>query len=197
MEQQAVIPYGYCHCACGEKTTVTKKPCAGYRIGEPKRFILGHQMRLTNPHSKGEKSHRWKGGKFETRGYVRIRQETHPRANESGYVFEHIAIAERALGRLLPPGAEIHHLNEIKNDNRNSNLIICPSRSYHFLLHARTRALKACGNPRFRKCYGCKRWNDPADMGRWAKTLFVHFLCAKLLNKKRRINARLAKENTQ
>lgn len=41
------IPYGYCHCGCGQKTTVPKESSKqGNRIkGEPMRFIRGHSGR--------------------------------------------------------------------------------------------------------------------------------------------------------
>lgn len=40
------IPYGYCHCGCGAKTTIcpgTDRP-AGHIKGEPHRFLLGHHL---------------------------------------------------------------------------------------------------------------------------------------------------------
>lgn len=48
-------------------------------------------------------------------------------------VFEHVSVAERALGHSLPAGAVVHHANGIKTDNRGANLVICQSKSYHNL----------------------------------------------------------------
>ena len=56
---------------------------------------------------------------------------------------EHVAVAEKSLGKPLPPGAVVHHVNEDKLDNRNSNLVICPDRAYHNALHAKMRAQSA------------------------------------------------------
>lgn len=39
--------------------------------------------------------------------------------------YVHILVAEKALGRTLPKGAEVHHVNEDRADNRNTNLVIC------------------------------------------------------------------------
>lgn len=40
----AEVPYGFCHCGCGRRTTVSPKdwPLKGYVAGEPRRFISGH-----------------------------------------------------------------------------------------------------------------------------------------------------------
>lgn len=70
--------------------------------------------------------------------------------------YEHILIAERALGKPLPKGAEVHHVNEDKRNNRPSNLVICQDRAYHALLHRRARVLRASGNPNTQRiCYRC------------------------------------------
>lgn len=89
--------------------------------------------------------------------------------NACGYRFvdgeaEHVAIAEKALGKKLPAGAIVHHVNENTLDNANSNLVICPSRAYHNLLHMRMRALAACGNANWMLCPFCGKHDDPANL---------------------------------
>jgi hypothetical protein len=43
----AGVPFGYCWCGCGRKTTIAKQtdPRCGHAKGEPVRFINGHQNR--------------------------------------------------------------------------------------------------------------------------------------------------------
>jgi hypothetical protein len=42
------IPYGYCHCGCGQKTKIADSTDkrAGWIKGEPRRFLHGHWTRL-------------------------------------------------------------------------------------------------------------------------------------------------------
>jgi HNH endonuclease len=69
-------------------------------------------------------------------------------SNSAGYivltvdgkrVYEHVLKAEKALGKKLPKGAVVHHLNNRPWDNRNENLVVCPSQNYHLLLHRRMK----------------------------------------------------------
>ncbi len=50
--------------------------------------------------------------------------------------YEHVWLAEKALGKPLPPGAVVHHVTERKTDNLGPfKLVICPSMKYHSLIH--------------------------------------------------------------
>ena len=67
--------------------------------------------------------------------------------NQSGYVmiwngkweYEHRLVAEKALGKPLPPDAVIHHVDGDSMNNRPSNLVVCPDQGYHRLLHIRMK----------------------------------------------------------
>jgi hypothetical protein len=71
----------------------------------------------------GESNGNWKGGQARhKKGYVMIRTPGHPRATTGNYVFEHILVVERLLGRHLLPDENVHHINGIRDDNRPENL---------------------------------------------------------------------------
>src|SRR5262249_53357286 len=97
---------------------------------------------------RGPRNRNWKGGRRPLRqsGYVRIWSPEHPLADAQGYVFERLALAMKALGKMLPPHAEVHHVNRQGGDNRPGNLVICQDNAYHKLLHSRTEACEACGH---------------------------------------------------
>lgn len=95
----------------------------------------------------------------------------------------HVRVVEAAIGKCLPKGAEVHHVNEITSDNRPENLVVCPNRQYHMILHARQRALDASGHANWRKCSYCKEYDDPKNMTGLASrgqllNRFYHKQCA-------------------
>ncbi len=115
------------------------------------------------PILRGPDSPRWKGGTTMMAGYKRVACHGHPRANRDGYVLEHILIAEKALGKPLPAGCEVHHAAG-KGDN--SKLVICQDHAYHALLHRRMRVLAAGGIPDADKvCSRCKALKPHACFG--------------------------------
>lgn len=69
------------------------------------------------------------------KGYKKILMATHPRADGKGYVFEHILIAEKVIGRTLAESEEVHHKDLDKLNNDPSNLVICASHSEHMAFH--------------------------------------------------------------
>jgi len=77
-----------------------------------------------------------------------------------GYAYEHVVVAEKALGKPLPLKAKVHHLDEDRANNAGNNLVICEDQAYHAMLHLRMKSLRATGNPNLRQCYCCKEWRQ-------------------------------------
>lgn len=59
----------------------------------------------------------------------------------------HVIVAEKALGKPLPVGSKVHHVDSDGHNNANRNLVICQDEAYHKLLHRRQRVRAAGGNP--------------------------------------------------
>jgi len=137
------ISYGYCQCGCRNKTTISGKTRTkiGHIKGEPVTFRRGHKC---------------KHGRLRGR-YKQIYIDGVPTA-------EHRVIAAKALGKPLPPEAEIHHVNGTGTDNENRNLVICQDVQYHRLLHLRLRSLLASGFTNYRKCQYCKTYDHPNNL---------------------------------
>ena len=63
-------------------------------------------------------------GRYLKNGYIMSFAKGHPRAKgpRGNYVFEHILVMEKHLGRYLLESENVHHKNGIKNDNTIDNL---------------------------------------------------------------------------
>ena len=83
----------------------------------------------------GAKSSSWKGGKKRNaKGYILVMTKGHPRADQFGYVMEHIVVAENQIGRFIGCDEVVHHINGIKDDNKIENLQVM-GRGEHTILH--------------------------------------------------------------
>lgn len=85
---------------------------------------------------RGREHHNWKGGTYtHSDGYVYEYAPDHPAAPAAkGYVLQHRLVMERKLGRYLTDEELVHHRNEVKDDNRASNLELTsrrPHMSHH------------------------------------------------------------------
>ena len=90
-----------------------------------------------------------------------------------GDTYEHRIIAERALGKPLPKGAKVHHVDENERNNAHSNLVICQDQSYHKLLHVRALIVRAGGDPN--TTYWCRTCQTPLPRDQfWRRSASRH-----------------------
>lgn len=91
----------------------SKRPGVGEKISKAK---LGKPLTKPRFHKKRIMS---------SGGYYLVWCPKHPRASKRyHYVFEHILVIEKHIGRFLVKGEITHHINGIKTDNRIENLVI-------------------------------------------------------------------------
>jgi hypothetical protein len=109
-------------------------------------------------------------------------------------IYEHRTVIEKALGHKIPKGAVTHHIDGDKRNNAKSNLVLCPSQKYHYLLHIRKTALEACGNKHWRKCVYCAQHGDAETMKPIRNGSFYHRECS---NANRRMNRKKERGITQ
>lgn len=119
---------------------------------------------------------------LDSRGYIRT-----GRIGVGDNNFEHIKVAEKVLGKKLPKGAVVHHVDEDPTNNTPTNLVVCPSRAYHRLLHARLRIQNAGGHPDKDKVCGECRELKPKnqfykDKNRWDGRTPECAACRKVLS---------------
>lgn len=67
--------------------------------------------------------------------YQLVYLPTHHRAHANGCVYEHILIAEKILGRALTQEEVVHHEDENKKNNVESNLIVFRTNADHTRFH--------------------------------------------------------------
>lgn len=106
------------------------------------------------PHVKNEK------------GYIEVEVPNHPN-NVGGFVLAHRLVMEAHLGRYLTSEEVVHHINEVKDDNRLENLYLC-SQPEHAEIHNRgsKRSLQRRSNIRKGVLEQRRRKNQKSERGR-------------------------------
>lgn len=105
------------------------------RKGSTKEELCGkHYLRQTRYGRLHTIVNRGSGWTMTSDGYILV--ET-----GRGRQYEHIVIAEKALGKPLPKGAIVHHTGDRWDNEGFFKLVVCPNQAYHLLLHRRAKEL--------------------------------------------------------
>lgn len=133
------------------------RPCDDRKTHDGRRRYCSNDCR---PRS-GPANPNWKGGRVpQVSGYVYAHAPSHPHATHDGYVMEHRLVMEAHLGRFLDPVEEVHHVNEVKNDNRLENLELMADAAAHRRRHGDYQAdvCAECGTTVLRSAAHRRRW---------------------------------------
>lgn len=106
-----------CECGCGKPTNRIRFRCpkTGLPAGSFSRFVKGHHNRILEYH--------FKTGEFTRNGYVYVYAPDHPYPTQGKYVNRGRLVLERKMGRYLSMDEEVHHINCIRDDDREENLM--------------------------------------------------------------------------
>lgn len=160
----------YCQCGCGR---VTNK-----HGNKHFRYIYGHQLvGKTGPQSFG-----WNGGRIIHEGYVLLYRPDHREADKRNYVKEHRLVYEEFYNVCLLPWTLIHHLNNIRDDNRPENLEAV-TRGQHCKIHGPDYRADMTN----RKCLQCGSNKTYINKKGWAYWVKVKdgFLCNRCDSKRK------------
>jgi uncharacterized protein (DUF1330 family) len=131
----------------------------------------------------GEDHPRWKGGEnTHSLGYIRILNPENIRSID-GYMYKHIVVMEKSLGRPILKSESVHHIDGDKTNNNIGNLILFKTYAMHRQFHHRLKAFEHSGHWDWRKCYYCHTYDSPDNLyiyNRGAR----HRECAYEANKK-------------
>lgn len=112
-------------------------------------YLSPERLKKMSEASSGAKSKRWKGGRYtsKSRGYISVNVPGHPGGGRHGnHVGEHRLVIEAWMRELAPDHPflydhngvkylrgeiEVHHRNEVRDDNRRDNLLAVTKDAHH------------------------------------------------------------------
>ncbi len=142
---RSMLGFTVCACGCGTEILPFDE--------------RGRKRIYTKGHHRG-----WGTGKINDRGYSRILQPSHPRADSKGYVLEQILVLEKSFRRAILSTEVIHHIDGNRSNNDLGNLMCFKTKAMHNAYHRRIRALEACGNYEWIKCHKCRKYDHPKHL---------------------------------
>lgn len=171
--------YRRCVCGCNKLITITDKE------GRTRNYISGHNH---IPKTR-EQCNLWKGGRVrDGNDYILIYRPDHPNCNNSGYIREHRLVMEEYLGRYLLPTEEIHHINNIRDDNRIENLQLLTKSEHASITHKGSEHNKKdMSNRHCRICNTNKTRIKQNKYEDWCGNEIDGWLCNRCYVKERRI----------
>lgn len=112
---------GFCACGCGAEIKIK-----AFNNIHLIKFVRNHHFRLdkNKRNQWGENNTSWKGGRYlhKSSGHWYVLRPDNKHADKNGYVGEHVIVFEEYYNCCMLPWAIVHHINEIKTDNRIENL---------------------------------------------------------------------------
>lgn len=131
------------------KTEHVCRSCATRKNQTGRKFSKAHCEAI----KQGQRARKgFKGWRFQGRGYkaLLVDDPNHPRKKPykgGSYIFEHVLVVEKDLGRYLKPHEIVHHIDLDKHNNTRDNLFLCSgdnlpeSRQIHNKCHASANQL--------------------------------------------------------
>lgn len=123
------------------------KESAIKRYQDPKEREKSRLAHNYSIHHSGSLATNWKGGKVKSNNYWLIYQSNHPNAVNK-YIKRANLVAEQYLNRYLNKEEIVHHINNIKDDDRPKNLYVFDNKRKHTSYHKskNTKDLKIISN---------------------------------------------------
>lgn len=149
---------------------------AGVHFGTIAKWLRKHGIKARGFHERTERQNEkainhlkkrimennpaWKGGKtYTNEGYIYVRVKNHPNSNANPSVLEHRLVMEKSLGRFLKTSEVVHHINEVKDDNRVENLFVFATGRDHKHFHEQLKK-----NPNFPMLYKYEYLHKEIDL---------------------------------